>query len=110
MATRIRSGDTVVVVTGKDKGKTGKVLQVFLKEQRVVVEGVNRSVKHLKPARIGEKGQRLEFNAPIHMSNVMIADPKSGKATRVRYELRDVKGSQKKIRVAVRSGADIDTL
>lgn len=108
MAARIKAGDTVVIIAGKDRGKTGKVLQVFTREERVVVEGVNRMVKHLKPSRAGEKGQRLEFNGPVHVSNVMIADPKTGKPTRVKFDVREKAGKQVKVRVAVGSGADID--
>ena len=108
MAARIKAGDTVVVIAGKDRGKSGKVLQVFTKEDRVVVEGVNKMVKHLKPSRAGEKGQRLEFNGPIHLSNVMMADPKTGKPTRVKFDMREKNGKPSKVRVAVASGADID--
>lgn len=66
----IKTGDLVKVMTGKDKGKTGKILQVFPKMQRVVVEGVNVSKRHLKTRRQGEKGQVVEFSMPIHISNV----------------------------------------
>lgn len=66
----IKTGDLVKVMTGKDKGKTGKVLQTFPKLKRVVVEGVNVSKRHLKTRRQGEKGQVVEFSMPIHISNV----------------------------------------
>jgi large subunit ribosomal protein L24 len=67
---RIKTGDTVKVITGKDKGKTGKVIQTFPALNRVVVEGVNVSKRHLRPRRSGEKGQVVEFSMPIHASNV----------------------------------------
>ncbi|MFA5935512.1 MAG: 50S ribosomal protein L24 [Patescibacteria group bacterium] len=68
---RIKTGDLVKVLTGKDKGKTGKVLQTFPALQRVVVEGVNVSKRHIKTRRQGEKGQVIEFSMPIHASNVL---------------------------------------
>lgn len=70
----IKSGDMVKVLTGKDKGKTGKVLQVFPKLNRVVVEGINQSKRHLKTKQSGQKGQVVEFSMPIHASNVQVAD------------------------------------
>lgn len=70
----IKSGDMVKVLTGKDKGKKGKVLQVFPKLNRVVVEGVNQSKRHLKTKQSGQKGQVVEFSMPIHASNVQVAD------------------------------------
>lgn len=70
----IKKGDTVAVIAGKDKGKTGKVLQTFPKLNRVVVEGVNISKRHLRARRSGEKGQVVEFSMPIHASNIMLMD------------------------------------
>lgn len=93
------------MIAGKDKGKTGKVLQVFADRDRVVVEGVNLTIKHLRPRREGEKGQRVEFPAPLHVSNVMLVCPKSGKATRVSYQVND-KG--KKSRYSKKASAAID--
>ncbi|MDD5437969.1 MAG: 50S ribosomal protein L24 [Patescibacteria group bacterium] len=77
----IKKGDMVAVIAGKDKGKTGKVLQTFPKLNRVVVEGVNSSKRHLRARRSGEKGQVVEFSMPIHASNVMLLDA-SGKKIR----------------------------
>lgn len=77
----IKKGDTVAVVAGKDKGKTGKVLQTFPELNRVVVEGVNTSKRHLRSRRNGEKGQVVEFSMPIHASNIMLMDA-SGKKIR----------------------------
>ncbi len=70
--TRIKTGDLVKVMTGKNKGKTGKILQVFPKLNRVVVEGVNTSKRHLRTRREGEKGQIVEFSMPIHASNIQL--------------------------------------
>lgn len=75
----IKKGDTVVVTAGKDKGKTGKVMQSFPKLNRVVVEGINVCKRHLRARRRGEKGQTVEFSMPLHASNVMLIDPSGRK-------------------------------
>jgi large subunit ribosomal protein L24 len=100
MAMRIKTGDTVMVITGADKGKTGKVLRVMAEKDRVVVEGIHRVWKHVKPSQRYPQGGRIQKDAPIHISNVMPVDPSSGKPTRVKFEIRD----GKKSRVAVKSG------
>ena len=87
---RIKKGDTVKVIAGKDKGKTGTVLRTLPKEDRVVVEGLNIAKKHVKPSQAGQGGIE-EFPAPIHVSNVKLVDPKSGEATRVGYRFEDGK-------------------
>lgn len=80
---KIKTNDQVKIIAGKDKGKTGKVQQVFPDRNRASVEGANLLVKHLRPSRKGEKGQRVEFAAPINMSNLLLLCPKCGKPTRV---------------------------
>lgn len=85
---KIKTNDQVKIVAGKDKGKEGKVLQVFPNEKRVSVEGLNLLVKHLRPRRSGEKGQRVEFPAPLNISNLMLVCPKCGKPTRVGFEVK----------------------
>ena len=101
MATaRIRKGDTVVVLSGKDKGKTGEVVRSMPKESKVVVAGVNVAARHRKPSQVNPQGGIDRKEAPLHVSKVAIADPKTGKATRVRFEDRN----GKKVRVAVKSG------
>ena len=100
---RIKKGDRVVVITGKDKGKTGKVLEVIPSKQRVVVEGINIVHKHQKPTET-QQGGIIDIEAPIHVSNVMLLDEKTGKPTRVRIEIRD----GRKVRVAVKSGTVFD--
>lgn len=102
---KIKKGDNVMVMAGKDRGKTGKVTQVFLQEGKVVVEGVNATFKHAKTRKQGEKGQRIEFNGPISASNVMLIDAKSGKPTRVGYK---VMNDGRKVRVAKKSGETIE--
>jgi len=93
----------VIIVTGKDKGKKGKVLEAFPLRSRVVVEGANIRKRHVRARRTGTKGQTVEFAAPIHVSNVMIADPKSGKPSRV--GTKEVGG--KRVRIAKKSGVEI---
>ena len=83
---KIKTNDQVKIITGKDKGKTGKVLQVFPKRERVVVEGANMIKKHMKTQRKGEKGQTIELAGPIHVSNVVLICPKCSKETRVGYK------------------------
>ncbi len=105
---KIKTGDKVKVLKGKDNGKTGKVIQVFKNDIKgqtyVVVENVNLLKKNMRPRREGEKGQIIELPAPINISNVMLIDPKSNKPTRVGYK---VEGKEKK-RVAKVSKEYID--
>ena len=100
----LKSGDKVVVIAGKDKGKEGIITKVLKNENRVVVEGVNVVKKHIKP-RGNEAGSIVEVEAPIHASNVMILDPKTNKRTRIGHEI-DKKG--KKIRVTKKSNSSLD--
>jgi large subunit ribosomal protein L24 len=111
MARNIKSGDTVMVIAGADKGKTGRVLKVLSDKNdhnrdRVVVEGINRVWKHVRPSQRHPQGGRIQKDAPIHISNVMPLDPTTGKGTRVKFEIRD--GAKK--RVAVGSGSDLGTV
>ncbi len=100
---KIKKGDQVVVITGKDKGKTGEVTQVMPAENRVIVSGINIMTKHAKPTQFSAGGlQKIE--APIHVSNVALADPKSGKPTKVGMKKLD---DGKKVRIAKKSGETI---
>jgi large subunit ribosomal protein L24 len=103
MARHIKSGEQVVVVAGADKGKVGRVLRVLTGKDRVVVEGVNRVWKHVRPSQRNPQGGRIQKDNPIHISNVMPIDPNTSKGTRVRFE---DKGGVKH-RIAVGSGADL---
>lgn len=103
-AAKIKKGDSVVVLSGKDKGLTGTVQKVMPKEGKVVVQGVNIAARHRKPSQENPQGGIDRFEAPMHLSKVAVADPKDGKPTRVRFEERD----GKKVRVAVKSGETID--
>jgi large subunit ribosomal protein L24 len=100
---KIRKGDKVVVLTGKDKGRNGEVLRVMPKDDKAVVRGVNMIRRHQKQSQTQEGGI-ITKEAPIHLSNIAIVDPKDGKPTRVGFEVRD----GKKVRVAKRSGAVIN--
>jgi large subunit ribosomal protein L24 len=104
MALKIKRGDTVVVISGKEKGKRGEVERVLPKEDRVVVGGVNVRTRHARPTQNNQQGL-YTFAAPIHVSNVMLVDPGSGAPTKVGYRFTD---SGEKIRVARKSGEDID--
>ena len=104
-AARIKKGDNVVVLSGKDKGRTGTVAKVMPKDGKVVVEGVNVAARHRKPTQANPQGGIDRNPAPMHISKVALADPKSGKPTRVRFETGK---DGKKVRVAVKSGETID--
>ena len=99
----IKKNDTVIVLTGKDKGKQGKVLKVLVEDQRAIVEGVNMVSKSQKPSAKNPQGGIVKTEAPIHISNLSLIDPKSGKATRVaiKHEGKNV------IRIAKKSGEEI---
>ncbi|WP_265564186.1 50S ribosomal protein L24 [Sphingomicrobium arenosum] len=103
-AAKIKKGDSVVILSGKDKGKTGTVTKVLPKEGKLVVEGVNIITRHKKPTQMDPNGGLEKREAPMFASKVALADPKDGKATRVRFETVD----GKKVRVATRSGEKID--
>ena len=98
-AAKIRKGDTVVVLSGKDKGKTGEVIRSMPKESKVVVSGVNVAARHRKPTQVNPQGGIERKEAPLHVSKVAIATA-DGKPSRVRFEVRD----GKKVRVAAKSG------
>ena len=100
---KIRKGDKVVVLTGKDKGRTGEVVQVMPKEDKAVVRGINMIARHQKQS-ASQEGGIVRKEAPLHLSNIAIADPKDSKPTRVGFELRD----GKKVRIAKRSGEVIN--
>jgi large subunit ribosomal protein L24 len=101
---KIKRGDEVVVRTGKDKGKSGSVLRVLRKEERVLVEGVNIIKRHTRPSQ-AQPGGIIEREAPIHISNVALADPRDGQPTRVGYRTLE---DGRKVRFAKRSGEVID--
>ncbi|PLR65773.1 MULTISPECIES: 50S ribosomal protein L24 [Bacillaceae] len=100
----VKKGDKVMVISGKDKGKQGVVLAAFPKKDRVLVEGINIMKKHSKPSQANPQGGIISQEAPIHVSNVMPLDPKSGEPTRVGFKVVD----GKKVRVATKSGETLD--
>jgi large subunit ribosomal protein L24 len=103
MKLKIKKGDKVIVLTGKDKGKQGEVLRVIPAENRAVVSGVNIAKRHQKQT-AAQEGGIVSMSLPIHLSNLALRDPKSGKPTRVGYKMV----GDKKVRIAKRSGEQID--
>jgi large subunit ribosomal protein L24 len=104
MAAKIKKGDNVVVITGRDKGRTGEVIRVMPKENRAVVRGVNVVTRHQRQT-AAEQGGLVRKESPIHLSNIALADPASGKATRVGFKTLE---DGRKVRFAKRSGDTID--
>lgn len=109
----VKKDDTVVVITGKDKGKQGKVMAVAPKTSRIVVQNVNMVTRHTKPRQQGQVGGRIEKEGTIHASNVMLVCPKCNKATRVGHRIevvtdKDGNKKNKNIRVCKKCGKDID--
>ncbi|MBR1656104.1 50S ribosomal protein L24 [Prevotella sp. Rep29] len=100
----IKKGDTVIVLTGEDKGKTGKVLQVLKEKEQAIVEGVRIVTKSAKPSAKNPQGGFIKMEAPIHISNISLIDPKSGKPTRISIKKTD---DGKKVRIAKKSGEEI---
>src|ERR1700741_537786 len=103
MATRVKNGEIVRVMAGADRGKSGRVLRILGQRERVVIEGINRVWKHVRPSQRYPQGGRIQKDAPIHISNVMPLDPTTGKGTRVRFEERN----GRKHRIAVGSKTDL---
>jgi large subunit ribosomal protein L24 len=106
----IRKGDQVEVLSGKDRGKRGRVLRVIPDKKQAVVEGVNMITKHTRAnPRLGVKGGRLEREAPVHVAKLLPIDPDSGRPTRVGHKFLDLgDGRRKKVRISRRSGAELD--
>src|SRR3984885_435406 len=103
MSRHIKTGDTVMVITGADRGKTGRVLRILTGKNRVVVEGINRVWKHVRPSQRYPQGGRIQKDAPIHISNVLPLNPTTGRGTRVRF----VTTNGIKRRIAVSGGTDL---
>ena len=100
---KIKKGDSVIVLSGNDKGETGEVLEILPKDNKVIVKGVNVRKKHVKPKKQGEEGGIIELECAIDASKVNIVCPKTGKPTRIGYEMK----KDKKVRVSKKSGAEI---
>ena len=106
---KLKSGDKVKIIAGKDKGKKGKILQVFFTEKRASVEGINLAIKHMRPRKQNEKGQKIEFPAPISISNIMLICPKCNKGSRVGYKYIDKPENKKeKVRICSKCHELID--
>jgi large subunit ribosomal protein L24 len=107
MAAKIKKGDTVVVIAGRDKGRTGEVIEMRRDDNRALVRGVNVVKRHQKQS-AQQEGGIVSKEAPIHLSNIALADPKDGKPTRVGFKYLGTGDERKKVRVAKRSGVEID--
>ena len=107
MAAKIKKGDTVVVIAGRDKGRSGEVIEMRREEGRVLVRGINMVKRHQKQSATQEGGI-ISKEAPVHLSNVALADPKDGKPTRIGFKFVGKGDDRKKVRVAKRSGVEID--
>lgn len=105
---KLRTGDVVKVISGNSKGTQGKVLQILVDKNRAVVEGVNIVKKHTKPNAANPNGGIIEKEASIHISNLAFLDPKSGKPTRIGRKVKEVDGKKKIVRIAKKSGEEID--
>jgi len=103
---KIHKGDTVLIISGKDKSRKGKVLEAFPKEGRILVEGMNLRKKHQRPKKSGEKGQIVELPRPIHISNVKLVCQKCEKATKVGYKSK-IKNQKSKIRICKKCGQEV---
>lgn len=103
---KIRKNDKVIVITGNDKGKTGKVLKVFPKDNRVIIEGINVRKRHTKPSQRNPQGGILEKEAPINVSNVMLLDPKKNEPTKIGSQkiIDEKTGKEKRARISKLSG------
>jgi large subunit ribosomal protein L24 len=107
MAAKIKKGDNVVIIAGRDKGRTGEVIEMRRDESRVLVRGINVVKRHQRQS-ASQEGGIITKEAPIHLSNVALADPKDGKPTRVGFKVVGKGEDRKKVRVAKRSGVEID--
>ena len=107
MAAKIRKGDKVIVLTGRDKGRTGEVIEVRPAETRALVRGVNLVKRHPRQS-AQQEGGIISKELPVHLSNIAIADPKDGKPTRIGFKFVGEGDSRRKVRVAKRSGVEID--
>ncbi len=108
----VKKGDTVVVISGKDKGKKGKIMVAQPDDERVIVQGAAMVTRHVKPRKQGQPGGRIEKEGPIHASNVMLVCPKCDKPTRIAHKLKELEISgekkQKSVRVCKKCGKVID--
>ncbi len=107
MAARLKKGDKVVIIAGRDKGRTGEIIEMRRDEDRALVRGINMVKRHQRQTATAEGGI-ISKEAPIHLSNIALADPKDGKPTRVGFKFVGSGDERKKVRVAKRSGVEID--
>ena len=107
MAAKIKKGDTVIVIAGRDKGRTGEVIEIHTRAERATVRGINMVKRHQKQT-AQQEGGIISKELPIHLSNIALADPKDGKPTRVGFKIEGKGEDRKVVRIAKRSGVEID--
>ena len=107
-STKLKKGDSVEVIAGRDKGKRGKIVRMLIKNNRAVVEGVNVVKRHLRPTQANPQGGITNKELPIHLSNLMIVDPKKDRPTRISMKKTEVKGKTRMVRVSKLSGEVLD--
>ena len=107
MSAKIRKGDKVIVLAGRDKGRTGEVIEVHVQDGRALVRGVNMVKRHQKQT-AQQEGGIISKELPVHLSNLALADPKDGKPTRIGFKFVGEGADRKRVRIAKRSGAEID--
>ncbi|MDE2374923.1 MAG: 50S ribosomal protein L24 [Hyphomicrobiales bacterium] len=107
MAAKIKKGDTVIVIAGRDKGRTGEVIEMRREQGQALVRGINMVKRHQKQS-AAQEGGIVSKEGPIHVSNIALADPKGGKPTRIGFKFVGKGDARKKVRVALRSGVEID--
>ncbi len=105
---KLKTGDTVKILSGKDKGKTGKIMQIFPGLERIVVEGAGKRTRHLRPTKKGERGEKIEFSSPMARAKVQLVCSKCGKTTRISTKtIVEPTGKEKKVRVCKKCGETI---
>jgi large subunit ribosomal protein L24 len=105
---KIKTGDKVKITAGKEKGKEGKVIQIFPNDDKVVIEGINLATRHLRSRQRGQAGQKIQFPAPLHVSNVQLISGKTSKSGRVGYKFLEQDNTKKKVRVIRQKGKSED--
>ena len=105
---KFKKGDKIKVITGKDKGKKGKILQIYAERNKAAVEGINLTIKHVRPRKEGERGQKIEFPAPLNISNLMLLCPKCNRNARIAYKILTTNNKKSKVRICSRCKELID--
>ncbi|MDD5341619.1 MAG: 50S ribosomal protein L24 [Patescibacteria group bacterium] len=105
---KFKKGDKVKVIAGKDRGKKGKILQIYAERNKASVEGINLTIKHVRPRKENEKGQKIEFPAPMNISNLMLLCPKCNRSARIAYKILTADNKKSKVRICAKCKELID--